>query len=805
MRRVLRFLAVLAATLVIVLVLALVVGRVYFTGERILSLLRPRLEQHLNRSIEIKDAQLSFWKGLGVRLEGVTVGNALDFGRPYLVHLDLLDIKARFWPLLRGRVVLDRVLVGPGELRLEIDELGRNNWTGIVKGDTAAAPVTPVDSALAAFPKIPIAGKMEFTEVTVSLDDHQRMRMFELTGISGRSEVVLHTADSTVTAAGTFRVAGGEVLGKARSWKLARINPELDFDLWFSTPRRRLELRNVAIRAFGTTVEITGAVERLGDTPAYALNVRMQPVSLADVVAQLPDSLWRPYFPGGPPEGSVQAQFTAHNPPSGERFPALDGKVIVTDIRGRLGEKSIPVAASALNIRLARTVISLSTQSLTVADLPLTASLTIDQLQAPNFSAGLSGDFDVAPVAGVLYPDKSIDAGGRVKFAISGFGAVRNWRNMNLSGRADLAGLRWHTPDTMAIAIDDVTGTIKFNGTGAEIEKLTLRSGASLIDFRGKIDRLAPYLARFGKSEEKPHLQFAVESPFADLDRLIPEDTSTAAMPPLPIIDLVADGTIKLDSAVYFKVPVSGFTCLAHFADLKLTLSEVKGRVYGGTAGGTVTVDFTEWSRPSFVIDAKGEGIEANDFIEHFTNFGGHLFGKLNLIGTFSGQGEEVPDILKSLTAKGGVAMAEGRFEKLDLLSALSAQAGIGGINPPAADGPIKDMAADFWIEGGRLFCRDWSMVSSGTRYNLAGSVGFDGSLDYRIRVELPKGSGGNNVLSALGQMFASGSGGIALNLALTGTYQQPVVKLDSRENQQLFEQNLKVKAQGLLEGLRKK
>jgi hypothetical protein len=146
--------------------------------------------------------------------------------------------------------------------------------------------------------------------------------------------------------------------------------------------------------------------------------------------------------------------------------------------------------------------------------------------------------------------------------------------------------------------------------------------------------------------------------------------------------------------------------------------------------------------------------------------------------------------------------MTEGRFEKLDLLSTLAGQARLSGIHN---SGPIKDMVTDFWVEEGRLFCRDWSFASSGTRYNLAGSVGFDGSLDYRIKIDLPRSSGDRGVLSALGDMFSGSSGWISLNLALTGTYTQPVIRLDSRENRQDFERNLKAKARELLQNLRQR
>ncbi len=269
----------------------------------------------------------------------------------------------------------------------------------------------------------------------------------------------------------------------------------------------------------------------------------------------------------------------------------------------------------------------------------------------------------------------------------------------------------------------------------------------------------------------------------------------------MPIIDLVADGTVRLDSAVYFGVPLADFTCKAHFADLVLTLADARGHVYGGEVAAELSVDYTDFDRPAFIIDVRADTIEANDFIDDFTGFGGHLFGKINLTGTFAGQGEEARDIASSLTARGAISMAEGRLEKLGLLSALGRQAGITGIRDT---GPIKDMSADFWIADGRLYSKDWNFTSSGTRYNLAGSVGFDGSLDYRVRLTIPTQAGGNKLLSALGNLLG-GAGGVTLDLALTGTYDQPRVKLDSGSNRKAFEKNLQAKARELFENLRRK
>jgi|GEM_PF-3099287 len=804
MKRLVRLLAILAGTLLVVLVLVFLFARFYFTGDRILSVVRPQLEKNLNRTIEIQSAELSFFKGLGVRLEGVTLDNAPGFSRSFLLRLDELDVKVRFWPLLSGEVVLDRMLVGPGELRLEIDSLGHNNWSDLVKPDTTAPVQTVLDSVPTGFPTIPVAGKMEFSAITISLDDHRQGSLVELAGIDGQLTLALQADDLSVSASGRFRVGGGVVQTKTVRLNLAQVQPRLDFNLHASLPHRRLKLQKLKLEAFGIPLELSGKVENLGDLAQYTLGLKIEPVPLSRIFARLPDSMWRPAFPAGPPEGTIQADLTVLSPPSGQNYPLVEGKILLSGLRGQFGTKNIPFDVAGLDVRLAGTVVSLSAQSMTIAEIPLAVNLTVDQPHEPNFSGSVSGVIDVARLGQLAGQESPAEMGGHVEFAVSAFGAVKDWRNMSVNGKVDLDKVYWRTPDTSVFAIDDLSGSIHFTGRGAKIEDFRLHSGRSTLEATGELEGLVPYLTHGGKGVEKPHLQFELCSPFVDLDRMFPGDdsrVSTEAGPPVPIIDLVADGTVHFDSAVYFGVPLAGFTCKAHFADLVLTLADARGRVYGGEVAAELSVDYTDFDRPAFVIDVRADTIEANDFIDDFTGFGGHLFGKINLTGTFAGQGEEAGDIVRSLTARGAISMAEGRLEKLGLLSALGRQAGITGIRDA---GPIKNMSADFWIADGRLYSKDWNFTSSGTHYNLAGSVGFDGSLDYRVCLTIPTQAGGNKLLSALGNLLG-GAGGVTLDLALTGTYDQPRVKLDSGSNRKAFEKNLQAKARELFENLRRK
>ncbi|MFC1475745.1 AsmA family protein, partial [Candidatus Zixiibacteriota bacterium] len=297
MKRLLRLLAILAGTLVAALVLALIFARLYFTDEKILATVRPQLEEKLTREIEIQSAELSFWGGLGVRLEQVTLGNAPGFNRPVFLHLDELDVKVKFWPLFSGDVVFDRVLLGPGELRLEADSLG-NNWTDIVKPDTTK-PVTPTDSLVAALPKIPLVGQMEFSDITVSFDDYCDGSSLELGRIDGWLEMIPQVEEIGARARGEFQIDSGSYTSPAITLDLAQAQPRFDFDLRVSLPKKSIGIDKSTLTIFGIPIRFSGTVENFTDTARYAIDVKIESTPLASVFEVLPDSLWLPSFPDG--------------------------------------------------------------------------------------------------------------------------------------------------------------------------------------------------------------------------------------------------------------------------------------------------------------------------------------------------------------------------------------------------------------------------------------------------------------------------------------------------------------------------
>ncbi len=806
MNRPVKLLVIFIGTVAAAVVLALVFSYFYFSSDRILAVVKPQLEKNLDRAVEITGAKLSFWGGLGVRLEGITIGNVPGFTQPHLLHLDALDVKVRTWPLLSGDVRIDRIVIGPGDLRMEIDDQGQKNWTNVVKPDTSIAPTGIPDSVLAAMPPIPVAGRMEFDDVNISFDDRENNISAELVGVNGDLSLDSAPDGQAAEITGSLTVDDGEFRTAAYTQTLTTAQPAVDFVIAVDPSSGQVDLRKIDCEVFGIPIDFSGEIRISGDPLQYTISSTVEPTPLSAIFGQLADSLWQPFFPSGAPAGSFDAEVVFHSPTFGGGYPEPEGKLRVTELAGQYGEDGIPFSAAGVEVRLTRTVASVSSQSLSIAGIPLTLNATLDQPGAPDFSGGISGSAPMTELAGILAHEQGVVVSGNCAFSLSAFGVVKNWQSMNLNGYLDFQNISWHPDDPTALPLDNLSGRIGLKGTGVTVENLQIQSGESSINLSGSIAGLVPYLTHAGRDVAIPRFDFSATSAYLDLDSLFPDDKASqtggksspmASAPPIHLIELIADGTIRVDSGIYFGVPFGGFDGRLHFADRQLKITEAGSRVYGGAVTGGGMVDFADLERPMFSVDASATKIEANDFLEDFTGFGGHLFGGLDLNGIFVGKGADAREIVQSLTAKGTAAMKNGRFAGLKFLETLGRQAGLSGIRD---SGPIEEMTADYWIEASRLYCRDWKINSSGILYNLAGSVGFDGSLDYRIAATIPTGEGGG-LLSTLGGFLGGGSN-VKINLSLTGTYAKPVVGIDSSDNRKSFEKNLQDRARHVLDGL---
>jgi len=267
-------------------------------------------------------------------------------------------------------------------------------------------------------------------------------------------------------------------------------------------------------------------------------------------------------------------------------------------------------------------------------------------------------------------------------------------------------------------------------------------------------------------------VRFTLNSPYLDMKELLP---ATPGSPVLP--NATGTGSVKIARLKQDRLDVSNVA-----ADLNLDPGVVQVPSftfdgYGGTATGRARIDLNDPAKPVFALNAAVNSVKADDILSAWTPAKGLIHGTLNSNIELSGAGVTANDLAKSLTAVGLAAIANGTFGPGPTLQKIAEFTSI----PEFKTLNIRDGSFPFAIEQGRVSFREVHFEGPTGDWRVAGSVGFDGTLDYAVSATLPA-----DVVNQLGSAGAIAAGALKdpngrllLDLRVTGPAKSPKVSWD--------------------------
>jgi len=125
MNKVLRVLVWVVAVAAVLIIVTIGAVALFFPKEKAKDLALQRLSTALNREVKIDGVDISFWGGLGVYLKGIKISNPRGFTWDQFMEAEALDIKLRFWPLLKGEIAVDRTIIVSPRIGLFKTRTGR--------------------------------------------------------------------------------------------------------------------------------------------------------------------------------------------------------------------------------------------------------------------------------------------------------------------------------------------------------------------------------------------------------------------------------------------------------------------------------------------------------------------------------------------------------------------------------------------------------------------------------------------------------------------------------------------------------
>ncbi len=123
------------------------------------------VNKHTGRKLTIGgELRLSLFPWLRVKASDITLENAEGFGEVPMAQIKVAEISVRILPLLKGRVEVDKVMLGGMTLSLVTNDRGKTNWDDLLGRDKAGEGM-----ALAAF----VVGGVNVRDSQVIWRDHK--------------------------------------------------------------------------------------------------------------------------------------------------------------------------------------------------------------------------------------------------------------------------------------------------------------------------------------------------------------------------------------------------------------------------------------------------------------------------------------------------------------------------------------------------------------------------------------------------------------------------------------------------------
>jgi AsmA protein len=261
-------------------------------------------------------------------------------------------------------------------------------------------------------------------------------------------------------------------------------------------------------------------------------------------------------------------------------------------------------------------------------------------------------------------------------------------------------------------------------------------------------------------------------------------DVIADSLPP----GLVAQGSVKVDKAIYRGLTANNFLLSFDLAEGVLTVKELSANSYGGKIASNMTVDLNQ---PDLAYDGKLglQSLQAADLTSAVAvKLAGMLSGSLQSEMTFSGAGTAWEQISKALTADGSFTLSDGSIKGTPVSLSIANLLGLQELNNIS----YKSLSGTYTIlKGGKVKIKS-NLEGADLDAETEGIIGLDGSLDLPLTFHLsPPLADKLRARASFAKYLTDEQGGATLHLKLAGNVKSPKPTLDMKGVQDQLQKTL--------------
>jgi|GEM_PF-515946 len=507
MKKLLKVLAWVIGIAVALLVVLVVGLKLFFPTEKVRALAVEKGSAALGRELSVGGLDLSFWGGLGVRLEKVKVGNPTGMEGPDFLTADGIDLKLRLLPLISGDVRVSRLIIESPAINMHKLSDGSNNYT-FAAIDTALPP-----EAAEAAEKMTPEGKtaaaaisfdaLEIEKGTVSYRDDSTDMSLDLSALE-LSTSLENPRPGYYVSAGRISI-GGARLSLTETYGPVEVG--LNYRAFYDIDSSLVGIDRADLDVSGLRFGLSGRVLNPLDTIKASVNVKTDRLTVSDLLKLLPPAQlakMSDYSIKGDVGLNADIEYDAAR---GDAALYYTGVATLSDVA--MSSKAIDG-----ELRFQRCLVDFQPGSLRMNledgsfdGQPLKGHLLVENFDNPQVSGELAGGLDLVFVEPFMPTADEHQLSGKATFDVKFSGPVDHPETMDFSGDFRIADGRYQSKLTPE-PITALTLDAYFEKRLVNIRKLECRFPSGNLLFSGRMTDLVPYMLADSLQVKKVHPTF---------------------------------------------------------------------------------------------------------------------------------------------------------------------------------------------------------------------------------------------------------------------------------------------------------
>lgn len=412
----------------------------------------------------------------------------------------------------------------------------------------------------------------------------------------------------------------------------------------------------------------------------------------------------------------------------------------------------------------------------------------------PHVNAELNGTINLAnlskaypiklkkPLSGVLKADV------KTRFDMQ---SVEKSQYQNIYNAGNMSVSQFRYVDDNGKALNISTASVQFNPSHINLQQFNASTGKSDISVTGTLDNFYGFL--FKDQELKGNFNLS-SNQLAVSDFMSEEPkTQTSATKKEPMkIPAFLNCTLsaKANTVLYDNLALKNVSGKIVIKDEKATLENVRSNLFGGTIGVAGNVS-TKGKTPTFDMNLKLNSVDISqtftqlDMMKSIAPIAGVINGKLNSTIKVSGNLDalEMTPVLNSISGglNGELLSTTVNPVSSPLLNSLD-----GALNfIDLSKINLNDLKAALTFSNGKVNLKPVNFKYKDIAVEFDGAHGFDQSMDYNVKFDVPAkylGTEVNNLLSKLTPADAKKIETIPVIANVTGNFKNPKIKTDLKQ-----------------------